>query len=396
MARPARPHRSRSSSEPDRPASGSGTGSPARRARAAAGSSAGGAHASLVGQQMQRQLGLVEPYAMRHAVGVVAGAGQRPFAQPFREPRELALGVADLGRAQRRAPTPHPPPLPVEHERAQMGGVADGVGLGDGGGVAGAVDVDPVEPQRGAHGVHVVGEVAVGVVLARRAELGRAGRDRDAERHLLRLDSDSAARIRRAGRRTSRRASGSPIRLGRRDGDAAVGVARRPIFSEVDRSIDAPKIRDRGGCHRLKRGWRWCCVEPGGRAGCRRCAGRDGSDSVRGPRALERPGFRHRSLAVMQWHEGVITALSVPERRVPFDADAGPDGGGRPVAVFSRCAKEASEIYVDAPVWSEARGCDIWQVGLDGGNARRVAAVDTRGGSEPRPRSGATRSRSSA
>src|SRR3954471_18981249 len=44
---------------------------------------------------------------------------------------------------------------------------------------------------------------------------------------------------------------------------------------------------------------------------------------------------------LVRWHAGVVDALPVAPRPVPFDADAGPDAAGRPVLVYSRCAQEA-------------------------------------------------------
>ena len=92
-----------------------------------------------------------------------------------------------------------------------------------------------------------------------------------------------------------------------------------------------------------------------------------------------------RRWRLMHWHAGAVTVLPVAERRVPFDADAGPDSRGRPVLVFSRCRSDPPGLYYATANWALAAACDIWQIRLDGGTARRVRAVNTSRGSETTP-----------
>jgi hypothetical protein len=89
---------------------------------------------------------------------------------------------------------------------------------------------------------------------------------------------------------------------------------------------------------------------------------------------------------LMAWHNGVITALPVPARPVPFDADAGPDANGNPAVVYSRCATEpgygSDEWELD---WANGRGCRIWELSLLGGVPARVSEVGAPGASDTAP-----------
>jgi hypothetical protein len=87
---------------------------------------------------------------------------------------------------------------------------------------------------------------------------------------------------------------------------------------------------------------------------------------------------------LVQWNLGVLTALPVPERTVPFDADAGSDAHGRPVALFSRCRTDPTQSF-GPPDWALAKGCDIWQIRLDGGPAHLVRSVSSQRGAETTP-----------
>jgi hypothetical protein len=59
---------------------------------------------------------------------------------------------------------------------------------------------------------------------------------------------------------------------------------------------------------------------------------------------------------LMHWLRGAVKQLSVGERPVPFDADAGPGRDGRPVAVFSRCRHEPAVSGIIAqPDWGQVR-----------------------------------------
>ncbi|MDX6688546.1 MAG: hypothetical protein QOG15_3 [Solirubrobacteraceae bacterium] len=80
--------------------------------------------------------------------------------------------------------------------------------------------------------------------------------------------------------------------------------------------------------------------------------------------------------ALVRWHAGVFDVLPVPERSVPFDADAGPDATGDPVVVYSRCAQDPPNLSGSpggtdfgagpAPDWQTARGCDVYELSLSG------------------------------
>jgi hypothetical protein len=62
------------------------------------------------------------------------------------------------------------------------------------------------------------------------------------------------------------------------------------------------------------------------------------------------------------------TALPVPQRSVPFDADLGPGPRGRFLAVYSRCAQEPEYNPLDTggnpPDYTTGRGCDLYQYDL--------------------------------
>jgi len=72
--------------------------------------------------------------------------------------------------------------------------------------------------------------------------------------------------------------------------------------------------------------------------------------------------------SLVHWHSGVIDALPVAGRGVPFDADAGPDAAGHPVVVYSRCRHDPAmpEGLPPTPDWQTAQGCDIYELSLTG------------------------------
>jgi hypothetical protein len=80
--------------------------------------------------------------------------------------------------------------------------------------------------------------------------------------------------------------------------------------------------------------------------------------------------------ALVRWHAGIVDVLPVPERSVPFDADAGSDAAGKPVVVYSRCRQDPTELSGSAggedfgagpaPDWQTARGCDVYELALTG------------------------------
>jgi len=92
------------------------------------------------------------------------------------------------------------------------------------------------------------------------------------------------------------------------------------------------------------------------------------------------------SWQLMAWHDGVMEALPVPARSVPFDADAGPDANGNPAVVYSRCSTEpgyaSDEWQLD---WANGRGCRIWELSLLGGVPARVSAIGAPGASDTVP-----------
>ena len=90
---------------------------------------------------------------------------------------------------------------------------------------------------------------------------------------------------------------------------------------------------------------------------------------------------------LVHWHAGTVTALPVPTRSVPFDADLGPGAAGAPAVLYSRCTTEpaAPSGLARTPDWSTASGCDVYQAPLDGGTEQPLAEVNTRYGSETTP-----------
>ena len=78
----------------------------------------------------------------------------------------------------------------------------------------------------------------------------------------------------------------------------------------------------------------------------------------------------------------VTTALPVPPRSVPFDADVGPAAHGAPTVVYSRCATEPRLGDDGLPLRATGRGCDVYRVSLRGGGETRVAGVSTGDASE--------------
>jgi hypothetical protein len=101
-----------------------------------------------------------------------------------------------------------------------------------------------------------------------------------------------------------------------------------------------------------------------------------------------------RDWHLMVWHEGSISPLPVPARDMPFDADAGPAADGRPVLVYSRCAQDpppptADELqlseYLREPVWTDARGCRIYELALPNGSPQLVKGIYAPGASDSTP-----------
>jgi hypothetical protein len=94
--------------------------------------------------------------------------------------------------------------------------------------------------------------------------------------------------------------------------------------------------------------------------------------------------------SLVRWHAGAVDVLPVAPRSVPFDADAGPDADGKPVVVYSRCAKDpaapARGELSPAPDWQTARGCDVYELPLTGDlREAKLSAPSSRTKSETTP-----------
>jgi hypothetical protein len=101
-----------------------------------------------------------------------------------------------------------------------------------------------------------------------------------------------------------------------------------------------------------------------------------------------------RDWHLMVWHSGSIGPLPVPARDMPFDANAGPAANGRPAIVYSRCAQDpppptANELqsseYLREPVWTDARGCRIYELALPNGSPKLVKGIYKPGASDSTP-----------
>ena len=85
--------------------------------------------------------------------------------------------------------------------------------------------------------------------------------------------------------------------------------------------------------------------------------------------------------SLMAWHDGSVSPLPVPARAIPFDAEAGPGPAGTPVVVFSKCARDPRERPGPGPKrpadveWQTGFACRIYELSLQGGAPRRVAAL---------------------
>jgi hypothetical protein len=94
-----------------------------------------------------------------------------------------------------------------------------------------------------------------------------------------------------------------------------------------------------------------------------------------------------RTYRLRLYRDGVVTTAPVPARRSPFDADVGPDAGGQPVVVYSRCARDTRagiNVY-GLPAWADARGCDIHRFRPSDGTDRVLATAASKVRSEMTP-----------
>ncbi len=74
---------------------------------------------------------------------------------------------------------------------------------------------------------------------------------------------------------------------------------------------------------------------------------------------------------LLAWHDGTVTPLKVPERVVPFDAEAGPSRGGAPTVVFSKCRRDP-KLSDD---WGKATGCHVYELVLPGGTPKLIRGI---------------------
>jgi hypothetical protein len=96
--------------------------------------------------------------------------------------------------------------------------------------------------------------------------------------------------------------------------------------------------------------------------------------------------FTLRSYRLMTRFGGVIEALPIAGRSVPFDADLGSDALGRLVVVYSRCrAEPRPQFFITAPNWALSRGCDLYRFDFAARRETRIAAASSRGASEYLP-----------
>jgi len=107
--------------------------------------------------------------------------------------------------------------------------------------------------------------------------------------------------------------------------------------------------------------------------------------AYRGDVLWSRRDPRTRRWSLMLWHAGALPRrLPVAARPTAFDADAGPGVDGRPVVVFSRCARDRRPADDG---WRDARGCKIMALDLTDPTARPRAVPRTGGaaGSDTTP-----------
>jgi hypothetical protein len=94
---------------------------------------------------------------------------------------------------------------------------------------------------------------------------------------------------------------------------------------------------------------------------------------------------------LVAWHHGSTSTLSVPERTIPFDANAGPAANGTPTVVFSRCIHEPPaasvllELQAQPPNWSRASGCHVYELALPDGTPKLVRGIYAPGASDSTP-----------
>ena len=89
--------------------------------------------------------------------------------------------------------------------------------------------------------------------------------------------------------------------------------------------------------------------------------------------------------------DGAVRRLPVAPRTIPFDVNLGPDSRSRPVAVYSRCAREpdltATEDPLSAPhpPYTRGRRCDLYRFDFATGRERKLSGASTDQASEVLP-----------
>ena len=88
---------------------------------------------------------------------------------------------------------------------------------------------------------------------------------------------------------------------------------------------------------------------------------------------------------LMTWFAGTASAVPVPTRSVPFDADLGPNVNGATVAVYSRCARDPvadGRSSFGVVLWGSGRGCDIYEYEFDKHRERKLSGPSSSEASE--------------
>lgn len=94
-----------------------------------------------------------------------------------------------------------------------------------------------------------------------------------------------------------------------------------------------------------------------------------------------------KSYRLRVYRDGRVSDVPVAPRRSPFDADVGPDRGGHPVIVYSRCRKDepGGLNFNGLPEWAFARGCDVHRFRLTDGTDHVLAVARSTVRSEVTP-----------
>jgi len=92
---------------------------------------------------------------------------------------------------------------------------------------------------------------------------------------------------------------------------------------------------------------------------------------------------------LMTENAGVVAAVPVAPRRVPFDVDVGPDPNGHTIAAYSRCRRDPprrdpaiGNAIAQMPDWSRGRGCDLYRFDFTTNRETKIASANSAGASE--------------